>query len=373
MGSQASKISKMDDTYSVQVIKTLEEFQELSPTWNTLLCQSRSDTVFLTWEWLYAWASCFLNSRRRLFVLCVHRSDKLVGIAPWYIEFLRWGILTIREIRFLGSPETGSDYLDVIALKGQEKSIAEALYNFLFKSGHLYWDQLRLADIPSESLFLLYFMNQIDQDGKFAEIQRCAYLPSTSLPSNKELFFTMLSSNRREKYRQNMRRIKALGSVEHHIYTGTAINYGLDQFFCLYNDKSSYNGSKLHEFLIFFCAMNPKKQWVQTDLLSMDGCNICGLLHLRYGDNLAMLLVVVDKFFSRKISLGNLFIGMCLENAIANDMTCYDFLKGDEDYKFHWANQGRSSLTLFFGQRRLKYIISTLTRLIKYCIKAILR
>ncbi|MEZ5583582.1 MAG: hypothetical protein R3F37_13305 [Candidatus Competibacteraceae bacterium] len=73
-------------------------------------------------------------------------------------------------------------------MKGQEKAVAETLYDFLFRTGSALWDQLRLTDLPSESLFLLYFMNQNDQDGKFAEIQRCAYLPSTSLPSSKEFF-----------------------------------------------------------------------------------------------------------------------------------------------------------------------------------------
>ncbi|MEZ5583583.1 MAG: GNAT family N-acetyltransferase [Candidatus Competibacteraceae bacterium] len=112
-----------------------------------------------------------------------------------------------------------------------------------------------------------------------------------------------------------------------------------------------YDGSKLDGFLVTFCTLSSAKQWVQTDLLSIDGRDISGLLHLRYGYNLAVLLVVADKVVFSKISLGNLFIGMCLENAIENGMTCYDFLKGDEDYKFHWANQGQVSLSIFCHQR----------------------
>jgi hypothetical protein len=59
-----------------------------------------------------------------------------------------------------------------------------------------------------------------------------------------------------------------------------------------------------------------------------------------------MLLMAVDHGFDRGISIGNIVVGMAIEQAIAEGVATYDFLKGIEDYKFHWANSGRRSLRL---------------------------
>lgn len=361
------------DSCMIQVIDSFEQWQMKSKAWNALLNKTVSVTIFLTWEWLYAWAKCFLHEDRKLFILCIYQSDELVGIAPFYLQKRRHKLLALREIRFLGSPETGSDYLDVIIYKGKERAVAEALYDFLYGTGRGQWDELRLTDVPAESLFLLHFMNCVEAHGKFSEIQRCAIMPQTRLPNNIDAFFAMLSAKRRSRYRQDIRRLFDGGESEHLTYGAADLEEGLDRFFELYNAKSGYEGTKLHTFLSKLGTINDAKQWLLIDILCSRNTDIAGLLHLRYDSTQSLLLMVVDKGFNRKISAGNVFVGMCSQNAIKDGVQMYDFLKGDEDYKFHWATGMRTSLVFILNQRRPLAILSTIGRLTKYAIKAIIR
>ena len=73
----------------VKLIDSFEKWGGILNYWNELLMQSRSDTIFLTWEWLYTWAECFLGSDRKLFILAVYHKEKLIGLAPWCIHRIR--------------------------------------------------------------------------------------------------------------------------------------------------------------------------------------------------------------------------------------------------------------------------------------------
>ncbi|MEJ2649955.1 MAG: GNAT family N-acetyltransferase [Sedimentisphaerales bacterium] len=363
----------LNNGYSIQRVSSLEQWHTMIESWNDLLLESNCNTIFLTWEWLYTWAKCFLGHNRKLFMLYVYHNRNLVGIAPFYVQKAKHGLVNLREIRFLGSPETGSDYLDIIIKKGREKATAEAIYEYLFDLARGDWDELQLTDIPADSLFFLHFMNRVEKQGKYYELNRCAVMPQTKLPADMESFFSMLSANRRERFRRDMRRLHKEGNPEHLTYDGSDYENGLSRFFNLYNTKSGYNGTKLHTFFSGLGSVGDAKQRVQIDILCVRSTDIAGLLHLDYDNKKSMLLMVVDKNFNQKISFGNLLVGMCMQNSVDTGHDTYDFLKGDEDYKFHWANQMRTSLSITLNQRRPQAILLTTVRLIKYALKTILR
>lgn len=363
-----------DNKLSVHLFESVADLLELEQQWDSLLGHSQASTVFLSWHWQSTWAKCFINDKRRLFVVAVKKGNELLAVAPWYIENNRNGILECREIHFIGAPESGSDYLDVIIQEGQEKAVTRIIYDYLFNAASPRWDEIRFNDLPAESLFLLHFINCIENDGKYAETTRSAYLPQTRLPANPDDYLSELSSNRRYIYRRDARRLNQEGSVVHTTYKNADIMAGMEKFFPLYNAKSGYkDGPKLYNFLSMLCIESIPRDWIQLDILSVDDNDVAGLLHLKYSDNLAMLKMVVDKSFSKRTSVGNLLVGMSIANSIRDGIACYDFLKGDEEYKFHWAKKGRVTLSILVSQRRMITLLSTACRLVKYFGKQLLR
>src|SRR5437867_20023 len=56
---------------SIDRISTDIEFTALKEEWNSLLTESGSNEISLTWEWLYTWWKVFRDDSRRLLILAV--------------------------------------------------------------------------------------------------------------------------------------------------------------------------------------------------------------------------------------------------------------------------------------------------------------
>jgi CelD/BcsL family acetyltransferase involved in cellulose biosynthesis len=358
--------------YRVEIIDSFDAWKQLAGKWNDLLQGSRANVVFLTWEWLFSWAGCYMSEDRDLFILGVYRDHELVGIAPWYIHHAKYRLLGMRQIEFLGSPDAGSDYLDVIAKRGKEHEVAASLYQFLMGQGRSHWDSMLLTDIPSSSLFLLHFSDKIEADGKYVEIRQSSYCPVVRLPSSSQDYFSTLSSNRREQFRRHWRLLRHQGEIEYRSFSGADCGMALNELLSLYKEKSKYYDESWHQFIKKF-ASHCDEDWLQIDFLTTNTRNIAGLLHLRYRDSLAMYLMVVDKDFNSQISIGNVLIGLTIERAIDQGLSRYDFLKGHECYKFHWAANGQRALSLFFSRGKLYPLISSTVRYVRQAGKILLR
>ena len=359
---------------SISVIDKFNHWAQLRFHWNRLLEESESATIFLTWEWLYSWAECHLNENRRLFILAFHKKKHLIGIAPFYIQRKKTGLFSIQEIRFLGTPEAGSDYLSVFSQKGREKEVADALYTYLTKGeGRKAWDQLALGEIPAKSLFLLHFMAQLESRGKFAEISLNSYCPRMILPKTEEEFYAMLSPGWRKKYKQDIRVINRERDVHHSVSQTGNISQKLEEFFRLYEVKGGRTGSRIKAILEIMIAKYNSEPPIQIDLLSINGETVAGLVHLKYQNTLSMYLMAVDREYNPKVSLGNFLVGQSIKKAIASGYSVYDFLKGEERYKFHWAAGGNRTLQLFFWRKTPASLYSAFSRLSRHAGKLILR
>jgi len=360
-------------TYWAAQVLSLEQWKEQARPWNELLAQSKTNTVFLTWEWLFSWAESYLDANRALFILMVYKEDELVGIAPWCVRHFRQGGLTVKQIQFLGAPEAGSDYLDVIIKKGQEQKVTLFLYDFLLHTVPSRWDSCLLQDLPSNSLFLLHFLNKIEEDGKYAEIRSGSFCPIVTLPRKGQDLFSIYSANRRQQFRRHLKLLRNEGALQHDTFGNEGVHQALEEFCALYAEKNKTHDRTLRTFLANYRSRCNGNRTLQVDLLRSKGTLVAGMLHFKYQDTLAMYLMAVDKEFHQHISLGNVFVGLCLSKAIDDGVVLYDFLKGTEPYKFHWADGGRRSVTLSFYQNKIAPLMLVAGKFLTYTAKAVLR
>ena len=359
--------------YRVTVVDSMSEWLALGELWNGVLQNSISDTVFLTYEWLSTWADCFLGRDRKLFILAVYDKSELVGAGPFYINSIRFGVFPLKQLEFLGLPEAGSDYLDVLAKKGKEKQVALCIYDFLFNEVSQLWDCLMLRDIPSNSLFLLHFSDRIRQEGKYAETTQGSFCPSVLLPKTEDELFSGLSANRRALFRRHLRMLGVEAELTHSSATVHEAGPDFDDFKSFCRANKAHCDDELLSFIEAFALKCGEKNWVQIDTLSSNGKSIAGLLHLRYGNELYMYIMATDKAFNPKVSVGNVLVGLCIKNAVNHGIHVYDFLKGAEDYKFSWSNCGRSSTRFLFCQKKLIPLLLMASRFMKYSAKMLLR
>ena len=326
-------------------IRSMAAWSDMAKPWNDLLSQSRSNTVFLTWEWLYSWAECFLEPDDALFILAVYRDNRLVGISPWCIYSTRTWAGTLREVGFLGA-SAASDYMDVFALPGQERETALALYRFLFHAESPPWDRITLSGMASESLFLHHFMQAAGEAGKHAAITYDGICPSVRLPISWEAYIETLSSNRRQAFRNDSRRLEKDGKVVFHRASHREAEEAFDNFLKIPHVRSSDVQDRFERFLRTVLGHCHENGWMRIDLLSVSGENVMGLCHLQYNGALSSYTIRTNRHYDKGISLGSVTVGRAIQQAIADGLSVVDFLRGGESYKFHWSNGGRALLTL---------------------------
>jgi CelD/BcsL family acetyltransferase involved in cellulose biosynthesis len=317
--------------------------------WNALLVQSQSDTLFLTWEWLYSWAESFIGADRRLFILTVYRDNALVGVAPWYTHSqTRWGFRE-REVRFLGTPEAASDYLDVFAKPGEEIAVAQQVYAHLWKEKAA-WEMLVLRDIPSHSRFLLHFLEQIEEDGRPYQLSPAAFCPTVILPESEEAFLKQQSPGRRRRTTQHYNLLEKQGPVKWHSGSGADVKPLLEEFRSFYSHCRTgveTDAKPLFSFLERFASHSVDQPWIYVEFLTVGDKKIAGKLNFRYRNILLFYLSAIDKAaVPRQVHIWSVLFAFEARQAIAADLSIYDFLKGSEAYKFQWATSGRRSLTL---------------------------
>ncbi len=187
---------------SIKKVSNQNEFLRLKEEWTALLKRSKSDTIFLTWEWMYTWWECF-KGNKQLFILTVHEeNENLIGIAPLCMDKKKIGGITVLNyIKFLGTMPTSSDHLDFIFSQGRERDTLEAIVNYMFQENK--WDLCVLSNIPvssSTGKLLREIMGNKPSQSEISQV--CPYIP---LPTRIDDFYSSLSGNRRNTIKRRRR------------------------------------------------------------------------------------------------------------------------------------------------------------------------
>ena len=127
-------------TLETSILRTPDLFAALAPEWNAVLRASLADTPFLTFEWQQTWWDCL--GEGELWVITVRDGGALVGLAPLFSLSQPDKDGQVRRLlRLIGSVDA-SDYLDLIAVRGREREVLDALLDALVQSAD--WDALDL-------------------------------------------------------------------------------------------------------------------------------------------------------------------------------------------------------------------------------------
>jgi CelD/BcsL family acetyltransferase involved in cellulose biosynthesis len=345
-----------DQEISVGVVETLDGLRELEADWRTLLESSENASGFLTWEWLYSWSEQFIRDHRRLLVLTFKRAgEPLVGIAPLYVASVAHGPVPLREIGVLGFPEGGSDYLGVIASRGKERLVARSLLAVLFGAMSRKWDTLQLSDVRADSVFLSHFLVELRSRGKQYAVTEGAFCPQIRLPATFDEYLHGLSAHGRQAYRRKLRALNATEDVEHVIYrTEPEIRAALLEVKRLYEKRWERNADELFGLISGYLPRAANGWPLEVSLLRVAGRPVAGLVHLTNGRTIYQYVMAVDRAFAPSMSIGNLVCGMDISAAIESGFLVYDFLKGEEPYKFQFMNGACRSLNVVVHGRTLR-------------------
>jgi CelD/BcsL family acetyltransferase involved in cellulose biosynthesis len=344
---------------SCRVIRTLDELQAFSDVWNPLLERSPNNTVFLTWEWISTWCKAYLKGDEP-FVVVVECDGKLVAIAPLWRERVRVaGFVSVRRLRFLGTGDVCSDYLDVIADVDNHDEWLRAIWDQLFGPLRGEWDIWDYSDVPSDSRALARFYRWGDEDDRsmareIVGMTVCPYmpLPKTGLVGG-------LSKKRRYAVNHSRQLLEQQGALTfHHCLDPADVEPELRRLAELntriWTERGHKGSFATEEFGRFHSIiadeMLAKERLLLCSLWSGD--RYLGAFYgFVYNRVLSYYIMSVEQGRESRANVGDVLLLACMEEAIRRGCCELDFLRGDEYYKYLWTRTDRRNITISFSNK----------------------
>jgi len=337
-------------TIVVQRIEDPAAFQALREEWDELLAASLADSFFLTWEWLYAWWT-HLAGDRRLFLLVARQGGRLVAIAPLSLRARRVaGVVPLRSVEFLGADRLSSDYLDVIVRRGWEADAIPALARYLADARLA----LELASVRRAGCAAAALSRALTQRRwRMWEIPT-AVCPFIDLSGHTwESYLGTLESKPRNDFLRLLKNLTKKFSVrlepassepqrrEFMVHLVRLHNLRWQNL----GGSDALHTADLVAFHDEVSRVTLERGWLRLFVLWLDGQPVASLYGFRYGRTFYFVQTGFDPAYGRH-AVGLITVGLTIKSAIAEGAEEYDFLRGDEAYKFRWAREVRHLATL---------------------------
>lgn len=323
----------------VHCITRDEEFAGLETEWNDLLRRSAADNPFLTHQWLHSWWRTFGRNSRLHILVCRERSDAhgpLLGVFPGYVAFGRFP--PVRRLRLLGSEVVTSDFLDVIVDRDRENEVLSTLLKALRhdKGFHI----VELTDLREGSPLLTSWDCRADNGLGQQEWPSQKICPFAPLPQDPSEYFSGLRRTVRKNFQYYRRRLEAQGASLDIVLKEEDLAQGMADFSRLHRSRRNQKGesgvfaSKAQNdfysdvFKRFFRA-----GWFELAFLKVAEQRVAGVCQFNYGDIVYYYQTGYDVTWE-KSSVGFVLNGLLMERAIRQGKSCFEFLRGEEAYKY---------------------------------------
>ena len=320
---------------------TWEEVQELKELWNHLLSESKSDTVFLTWEWCAAWWRNY-GAGRNLAILAAWEEREVVGIAPFYVDKVHSYGSDWKTLRLIGDGSEDSDYLDCFVRQGREKEAIAAFGEFLELHRGL-WDLLDLNGPRQQSPCVAAMVAWAgERHWKCtSSVIPCATL---SLPDTWETYLKLLEPRFRTKVRSSLAMIdQHLRSTPLECNTNERIDSWLPQLFDLHTHRWSmsshpgvFRGTQKQSFYRDLSLAALEAGWLAFHGLNWGERPLAFQYGLVYRNCFHLLQEAYNPDFGQ-IRPGIALRAWLLRHWIAAGLREYDFLAGAANYKMEWG------------------------------------
>jgi len=328
--------------FRIEIVEKAHDFAAMRDEWNELLSSSRSDCLFLTWEWLHTWWTHFGHGKR-LFIVTVRSGRQLVAIAPLTVTRAWAGVLAIPLLQFAGTGTIGSDYLDFIVSSACETAALTALTAFLADIGL----SIRLPRVKEGSLVATTLSRGLaDRGWESLEIPMDVCPIIDVSVGSWESYLMDLGPRHRYNFRRRLRNLHRDHAVRFEsVDCEGARQQALKHLVSLHllrwrarGGSNAFDDPRLLAFHDELSRLALDRGWLRLFVLRLDGAAAAAFYGFRYGRTFHFYQSGFDPAF-RRYSVGLVMMGLTIQKAIEEGAGEYDLLHGREAYKFLWATR----------------------------------
>ncbi len=328
---------------SIELIESTPEFLDLKEDWNTLLSQSASHVPFLRHEYLFQWWQNLgggeWDSGDLAIVVQRDAEQKITGIAPFFVRD--------QQVMFIGSHEI-SDYLDLITTPDHLGKFITELFNFLTSDLFPAWQTLDLYNIPESSPTIDLLEQKARTAGFQFNLDIIQPAPAIQLPASWQIYLDSLDDRySQEIVRKNRNAETYFLPVDWYI---TSEEHKLDQDLNDFLDlmannpeKESFLTDQMKKQIKDIARQAYKNGWLQLAFLTVGDLKAAGYLNFDFDGKIWVYNSGINSVFEN-ISPGWVLLSKNIQWAIEQGKTVFDFMRGNETYKYQFGGIDRNVL-----------------------------
>ncbi len=322
----------------ITVISNYDEFLGLEDAWKNVFERCDTDNIFISWEWCSLWWKHF-GRNQRLMILVIKDRAETVGIAPLMSAGGNFFSLGKPVISFMGGEL--ADYIDFLVLRNN-KEVIMTIMDFLLKFAG--WGLVDLRRIPEYSPNLIAVEECLSGLGCDYVVRKSSTSPAVKITGRWDDYYKSLSKGLRQDIRTTLNKLKLIGDVKFVNYNAYTFKEALDTLFELHGKRQDYklgqslfdiqsNRDFFHELALAFI----KPGWIDISALKIKDRVISIAFAFRHKEIFYYWVPAFDTEFI-KYSLSKVHIQNLLKSCFEQNYTEFDFMRGDEEYKFKWTN-----------------------------------
>ena len=296
--------------------------------WNRLVEQCRAPAPFALWQFQTAWFRAFAPGPLHLFA-AQDGSGEWVGLLPLYETPTPDGPV----LRLVGGTDI-ADYLDLIAVAGREEEVWKAMLPML---DDLAWRAVDLRPVPAASATPGLLGSLAESSGLACRVDVDERCPVIELPETWEGYLARLPGKDRHELRRKVRRAEAGRPRIEVARTPDAMDALMDGFVALHRrskvGKARFMDEPMEAFFRDLGRALAEAGVAALWMLWLEDRPAAALFCLEQAGSVSLYNSGFDPD-ARAMSPGVVLIARTIEDAIARGFRRYDFLRGEEPYKY---------------------------------------
>lgn len=363
-----------DASLATEIVSTDAGLAALRDEWTELIMASKANTLFLTWEWVTTWWRVYHHGQLHV-VLVRDARGLLVGLAP--LHLVRRDALgtTWNAVAFLGDGgDVTPEHLDFVVREGCAATVTAAILDGLLSNPLI--AEIDLQPFATHSSSLTLVIAKMKHAGGITNRRPGPRCPYALLPHSREEFLAGRSRNYRKKIGEYERRCQRKYATRlRRSATATEVTRDLESLRTLHLARwgQSSRAFRTAEYLDFH------EQFAQL-MLQGEHLRLYSMEAGADGRPLAMSYCVnyAGRYYFYQAGrdpstegerTGLVLMHQVIQEAIADGATVFDFLSGQEPYKYRWASgetgscrvthwKHASTYAVAMGQRAVSALLS---------------
>ncbi len=314
-------------------------FEQLATEWEALHAQSSTATIFNSPTWCCTWWRHFGGLGRLHVVAARTESGQLVGLAPLVVTVDREQTPPQPVIRFVGRNDL-CDYLDILIAPGYEEAVVEHFIDaWLDLSCEC---ELDLHTLPHTSPLLRTLPVLGRQRGLVVTRTVQDVCPVIPLPGTWSAYLEHLEAKSRRELRRKLRQAGQRAFTSwYYVTCPDQVAEDLPTFFALHRssgpEKAAFLDDRRENFFREVVPALASKGWVWLAFLQVNGQPAAAYLCFDFRGEVQVYNSGLDPALATSLSPGWILLGYLIEHAIHLGYRRFNFLRGDEEYKFQFG------------------------------------